>query len=68
MPQLPELHDAAPPTVLHTLPHALQLAGSVFRLTSQPFATLPSQSASPARQAIEQTPLLHAGVPVFDSQ
>jgi hypothetical protein len=43
--QVPALHVAVPLVVEHLVLHALQLLMSVFRLTSQPLAALPSQSA-----------------------
>jgi hypothetical protein len=46
----------------HAAPHIPQLRTSVCRLTSQPFAALPSQFAKPVLHTIPQDPPLHEGV------
>ena len=43
MPQVPLEHVAVPLVLSQVLLQAPQLAGLVFRLVSQPLATLPSQ-------------------------
>ena len=59
IPQLPAVQVGVPPAVEHFVPQALQLLISVLRLTSQPLAGLPSQSAKPALQVpIAHVPLL----------
>jgi hypothetical protein len=63
----PAQFSIAPPTVLHSLAQPPQLAASVFRLISQPFAALWSQSSKPVLHAvIEQAKpvlvLLHTSV------
>jgi hypothetical protein len=63
----PTLHEAVPPALEHSVEHVPQWFGSVARLISQPFTAFPSQSPSPALQAMEQAPLLQVGVPVLPS-
>jgi len=61
--QTPLLQAGVPLAAEHLVPHALQLLTSALRLTSQPFAALPSQSAKPALQLwIPHTPAVHLGV------
>lgn len=55
----------APPGVGQILPQTPQLFTLVLRLTSQPLATLPSQLANPALQAMPQLPPAHDGVPLL---
>ena len=61
--QTPATHDPTALAGAHLAPQALQLAVSVLRLTSQPLAGFPSQSAKPASQVlIPHTPKAHLGV------
>jgi hypothetical protein len=68
MPQEPALQVGVPLILLHALPQPLQFDVSVLRLTSQPLAGLPSQSAKPGLQAIWQLPLTHEGLPLLFEQ
>ena len=60
----PPEHDGEPFEPLHTLPQAPQFDALEPVLTSQPLATLISQSEKPALHAIEHEPLEHDGVPL----
>jgi hypothetical protein len=60
----PEMHDAWPPTLLHTCPHVPQLDVFVFRLASQPLFALLSQLANPGLQTGVHTPPAHEVVPL----
>lgn len=61
--QVPATHDPTALAGAHLAPQDLQLLVSVLRLTSQPLAALPSQSANPASQVlIPQTPNVHLAV------
>ena len=55
------LHAARALASEQALPQLWQLVVLLPRLTSQPFAALPSQSAKPALQVNPQVPELHAG-------
>ena len=62
--QIPPTQVPTPLVWLHTLPQLPQLFGSSVRLTSQPFATLPSQSLNPVlHDAIAHFDDAHSGVP-----
>jgi hypothetical protein len=57
MAQTPATQDGVPPAPLHTAPHAPQLLGSVFVLTSQPLAArFESQFANGALQSPPHDP------------
>lgn len=63
MPQLPALQKGVPFVPPHTLPQLPQLVALLFRLVSQPLATLPSQLPKPALQAMAHLPALQLAVP-----
>jgi hypothetical protein len=54
-----------PFAAVHAAPQTEQFAGSAWRFTSQPFATIPSQSANPGAQVIPHRPAAQIGVPLF---
>ncbi len=56
--QTPEQHNRAPPE--HRIPHVPQFCALVFRFISQPFVTIPSQSAKPVVHIDVQTPAVHS--------
>ena len=64
MPQVPLLHDGLPPDAEHEFAQVPQWVESFFRSVSQPFATLPSQSAKFAAQVIWQAPAAQDAVPL----
>ena len=64
MPQVPLLHDGLPPDALHAFAHVPQWVASFLRLTSQPFATLPSQFAKFVAQLIWHAPAAQDAVPL----
>ena len=57
--QVPPVQRVAPPQML---PQRPQLAGSLFKSRSQPFAVAPSQFANPTLQAMPHTPAVQAEV------
>ena len=65
MPQVPLLHDGLPPDTLHAFAQVPQWVASFLRLTSQPFATFPSQSAKFAAQLIWHAPAVQDAVPLL---
>ena len=65
MPQVPLLHDGLPPDALHAFAHVPQWVASFLRLTSQPFATLPSQFAKFVAQLIWHAPAAQDAVPLL---
>ena len=64
MPHLPDKQDGVPFLIVHLYPQDPQLLGSEFRLTSQPLAELPSQSAEPGPQRLAPPMLIPAALPV----
>ncbi len=57
--QLPATQPCAAFARLHAPAHEPQCVGSVFRFTSQPLASRPSQSANPALQVYPHAPAVH---------